>query len=209
MSVAQTESRALGLRDTLMMFVAPGAVFRRVAQSGRYGWALGTLFLLTILIGWATVQTGLVDREVDRQTRRALAELEREQLDLLSRAELSERMEKVRKSAEFTKLITRGSAIGAAPIILVGSLMLIAAMLFAVVALAGNKPDYPMLMAVCVYSAVVDLLAAGLRLAMMLWTRRWACWWLPGRRATRSKWSCRRSTRFGCGSGCWSRSDWW
>ncbi len=47
-------------------------------------------------------------------------------------------------------------------------MMLIAALLFAAVALAGNKPDYPTLMAVCVYSAVVDLLAVGVRLAAML-----------------------------------------
>ena len=41
------------------------------------------------------------------------------------------------------------------------SLMLIAALLFAVVALAGNKAEYPALMAICAYAAVVDLLAAG------------------------------------------------
>ena len=150
------------------MFVAPGAVFRRIAVAGRYGWTLGTLILLTALVGWATVQTGLIDRQVDRQTRKALADLEREQIDLLSRVELSERMEKIRKSAEFNKLISRGSAVLAAPVTLAASLMLIAALLFAVVALAGKTPDYPTLMAVCVYSAVVDLLASGLRLAMML-----------------------------------------
>lgn len=151
-----------------MMFVAPGRVFHGISESGRYGWALGALLVLTTLIGWATVQTGLIDRQVDWQTRRALADLEREQIDLLSRTELSERLERIRKQAEFTKLITRGSAVLVAPVGLVASLMLISALLFAVVALAGNKPDYPTLMAVCVYSAVVNVLAAALRLAMML-----------------------------------------
>ncbi len=162
---------ALGLRHAGVMFVAPGVVFRWIAERGRYGWVLGTLILLSTLIGWATVQTGLIDREVDRRTYQALTDLEREQIDLLSRVELSERLEKIRKSAEFTKLMTRGGAILAAPVVLVSSLMLIAALLFAVVALAGNKPEYPTLMAVCVYSAVVDVLAAGLRLAMMLYYR--------------------------------------
>lgn len=154
-----------------MMLVAPSPVFGRIAQTGRYGWALGALLVLTTLIGWVTVQTGLIDRRVDRQTRRALAELEREQIDLLSRAELSEELEKIRKTAEFTKLISRGSALVAGPVMLVASLALIAALLFAVVALAGTKPEYPTLMAICVYSAVVEVLAAALRLAMMLYYR--------------------------------------
>ena len=171
MSIARTSSPTLGLHCAPMMFVAPGVVFRRIAESGRYGWMLGTLLLLTTLIGWATVQTGLIDREVNRQTRKALADIEREQIDLLSRTELSERMENIRKSAEFNKLIVRGGAIVAAPIVLAASLMLIAALLFAVVALAGNKADYPTLMAICAYSAAVDVMAGGLRLTMMLYYR--------------------------------------
>lgn len=153
------------------MLTSPGRVFRRVAERSEYGWALGAILLVITMIGWATVQTGLIDLEVNRQTGKALAELEREQADLLSRPELSERMEKVREAGEFSKLILQGSAVGLAPIALVATLMLVAAILFAVVALAGNKPDYPTLMAVCVYSAVVDVAAAGLRLAMMLWYR--------------------------------------
>ena len=168
MCAAEPSSSAPGLGQLPMMFVAPGAVFRRIAGGGGYGWTLGALLLLTTLIGWATVQTGLIDRQVDRQTGKALADLEREQIDLLSRVELSEQLEKIRKQAEFTKLIRRGSVVLATPLALVASLMLIAALLFAAVALAGNKPDYPTLMAVCVYSAVVDLLASGLRLALML-----------------------------------------
>jgi hypothetical protein len=167
-SAAQANSSALGLAYAPVMLVDPGSVFRRIAETGRYGWTLAAWVLLTTLIGWVTVQTGLIDRQVDRETRRALADLEREQIDLLSRTELSERLEKIRKSAEFTKLITRGGAIVSAPVGLVVSVMLIAALLFAVVAWAGHKAEYPTLVAVCVYSAVVDVLAAGLRLAMML-----------------------------------------
>lgn len=168
MSATQANSSALGLAHVPLMFVAPGAVFRRIAETGRYGWTLAAWVLLTTLIGWVTVQTGLIDREVDRRTRSALAALEREQIDLLSRTELSERLEKIRKSAEFTKLITRGAAMVSTPVGLVASVMLIAALLFVVVASAGNKAEYPTLVAVCVHAAVVDVLAAGLRLAMML-----------------------------------------
>ncbi len=168
MCATQSNSTALGIRHAPLVLVDPAAVFRRVAESGRYGWTLGALVLLTTLIGWATVQTGLIDREVDRHTHKALADLEREQVDLLSRTELSERMEKIRKSAEFTKLIARGGAVLAAPVGLTASLMLIAALFFAIVALTGSKADYPTLIAVCAYSAVVDVLAAGLRLALVL-----------------------------------------
>ena len=153
------------------MLVSPGSVFRRVSERSAYGWALAAMLLLITMIGWATVQTGLIDREVNRQTAKALAQLEREQSDLLSRLELSERMEKVREAGEFNKLMLQGGAMAYAPIALVATLMSVAAILFAVVALAGNKPDYPTLMAVCVYSAVVDVAAAALRLGMMLWYR--------------------------------------
>jgi hypothetical protein len=169
MAVAtQAKVSDLGLADAPKIFVAPGAVFRRIAHDAGYGWALAALLLLATLIGWVTAQTGLIDREVDRQTQRALADLEREQIDLLSRVELSERLERIRKAAEFAKLIERGKAVLVTPAALAASVMLIAAMLFAVVALVGNKPDYPTLLAVCVYSAVVDVLASGLRLVMML-----------------------------------------
>jgi len=168
MSATQPNTVRLGLRYAPAVLVDPGAVFRHVAESGRYGWTLGALLLLTTLIGWATVETGLIDRQVDGETLTRLAELEREQFDLLSRAELSERLEKIRKSAEFTKLIRRGGAVLAAPASLLASVMLIAALLFAAVALTGNKAEYATLLAVCVYAAVIWVLAAGLRLAMML-----------------------------------------
>lgn len=171
MSLAVQNPSALGLSQAPLMLIAPAGVLRRAADSGQYGWTLGAILLLVTLIGWATVQTGLVDREVDRQTSQALAKLEREQIDLLSRTELADRMQTVREAGQFMKLIHRGSAILVAPLGLVVSLMLIAALLFAVVALAGNKAEYPALMAICTYAAVVDLLAAGLRLGMMLFYR--------------------------------------
>ena len=150
------------------MLVRPAQVLRRAADTGRYGWTLGAILFFTTLIGWATVQTGLVDRLVNRQTERALATLEREQADLLSRSELATRMETIREASQFSKLMYRGQAILAAPIGLVCSLMMIAALLFAVVALAGNKAEYAALMAICTYASVAGLVAAGLRLVMMI-----------------------------------------
>lgn len=166
-----TPSNSLGLVDGPRMLISPGGVFRRVAERSAYGWALGAMLLVITMIGWATVQTGLIDRDVNRQTAKALAQLEREQSDLLTPIQLSKRMEKIRENGEFMKLMSKGKAVAVPPIALVGTPMSVAALLFAVVALAGNKPDYPTLMAVCVYSAVLDVAAAALRLAMLLWYR--------------------------------------
>jgi len=168
MSAMNHDTAVLGLGDAGRMFLDPGVAFHRIAERGTYGWTLGALLLITTLFGWVTVQSGLIDREVERQTRREMADLEREQADVISRSELSEQLGKLREKAEFMKLILRGSAVAAAPVKLAASLMLIAAVLFAAVALTGNKPDYATLMAVCVYSAVVEVLAAGLRLAMQM-----------------------------------------
>jgi hypothetical protein len=168
MSATQPNVSSVGLRHGPLMLLAPRSVFGRIAENSRYGWMLAALIACTTLIGWATVQTGLIDREIDRQTRKVLADLEREQIDLLSRTELSDRMEKVRQAADFQKLLERGSSVGLAPLRLVASVMVIAAVLFAIVALAGNKPDYQTLITICVYSAIIDVLAAGLRLGLML-----------------------------------------
>ena len=76
-----TSSNSLGLIDGPKMLISPGGVFRRVAERSAYGWALGAMLLVITMIGWATVQTGLIDLEVSRQTGKALAQLEREILD--------------------------------------------------------------------------------------------------------------------------------
>jgi hypothetical protein len=154
-----------------MVFVAPGAVFRRIAQSCGYGWTLAAQLFLLSVIGWSAVQTGLIDRQVDRRTQRALAELEKQEGDVLTRAELSERMSQIHKASEFAKLLVRGGAVLVQPLGLLVSVLLIAALLFAVVALTGSKPEFSTLTAICVYAAVVDVLASAVRLAMMLFYR--------------------------------------
>jgi hypothetical protein len=109
-----------------------------------------------------------VDTTIDRQTNEVLARMEIEQTDLLSRVELSEQMAKVRQAAEFNRLMARGGSIIAPPVTIGAAVLVIAALLFAVVALAGQKADFPTLVALCVYAAVVDVLAAATRLTAML-----------------------------------------
>ena len=161
----------LGVRHSMLVFAAPRLVFSRVEDTGAYGWALVTLLALVTLIGYAEVQTGLIDRTVDQQTEKSLAELEKTQAPLVDRVQLRERMDGLRKAGEFNKLITRLWRVVVAPIQTLASFLLIASALYAIVALTGRKPEYHTLMSICVYAGFIELLAYILRLAMMLYYR--------------------------------------
>jgi len=166
--VQQQESRRVRLRDVFYIYTQPSRLFGRVEDSGAYGWALALLLALVFLIGYAEVQTGLIDRVVDQKTERALADLEKTQLNLVDRIKLREQMDEVRKSGEFAKLMTRMGAVIVGPTFLVSTFLLSASVLYAVVALTGRKPEYHTLMGICVYAGYIDLLAQALRLGMML-----------------------------------------
>ncbi len=160
--------RTVGLRDALVVLVAPRSVFRRIEDTGAYGLTLFVLLSLMALLGYAQVQTGLVDRAADLNTQKELEQIEKQQAQLVDRVELKEQMENARKGGEFIKLITRLWVIAGAPLQMLVSLMLIAAVFYAAVAMTGRKPEWHTLMSICTYAAVVDVLARGLLLAMML-----------------------------------------
>lgn len=164
---AKTEG-PLRLRDALLVLASPGRVFARIEDTGAYGWALVTFLILVFLIGYSKVQTGLIDQDIDRQTERSLAELEKTQGHLLDRVELADRMESIRKAAVFNKTIARLLEVIWAPIYFLASFLLIASLLYAVVALTGAKPEYHTLMSICVYAGFIELVAFGLVLAMLV-----------------------------------------
>lgn len=161
----------LGVRHALLVFAAPRALFARVEDTGAYGWALVTLLGLVMLLGYAEVQTGLIDRVVDEKTENALAMLEETQLNLVDRLQLKDSMEKIRKAAVFEKTMTRIGVVALKPMYLLASFMLIASALYAMVALTGRKPEYHTLMSICVYAGFIELAAFVLQLAMMLYFR--------------------------------------
>lgn len=164
-------SGPLGVRHALMVYVAPRSLFNRVEDTGAYGYALFTLLGLVMLIGYAKVQTGLVDRNVDLATETKLGELETNQKNLVDRVQLKEAMEGVRKEAVFSKTITRIGVIGLQPAYLLGSFLLIASVLYAMVALTGRKPEYHTLMSICVYAGFIELTGYVVELLMMLYYR--------------------------------------
>lgn len=163
----RSESGALGFPHVFWVFWKPKSLFRRIEDTGAYGWTLVVLLVSILLLGYLEVQSGLIDRVVDLQTERSLAELEKSQGHLIDRMELREQMEDIRKGGQFTKLIARMEAIALAPIRTLVGMMLIASVLYAAVALTGRKPEYHTLMGICVYSAYVLLLGYVVRLGMV------------------------------------------
>lgn len=162
----QLEKQPLRVRHALLVYASPSALFRCVEDTGAYGWTLVTLLGLVVLTGYATVQTGLIDRTVDQNTEAWLAEQEKNQVDLIDRVELRDLVESAHKEAEFTKLITRLGVIVLTPMYMLASFLLIAAVLYAVVALTGRKPEYHTLMSIAVYAGFIELIALVLGLAM-------------------------------------------
>lgn len=158
---------SVGLLDGLRVLVEPAGVFTRVEDTGAYGWSLAVLLALITLAGYVEIRTGLLDRVVDLQTRRNLANYETTQRPLLDQARFEHGMEGIRQNGEFVKTLQRIQALLLAPIGVLAAYLLGAAVLYAVVALSGRKPEYHTLMSICVFAGSIDVLARFLELAMM------------------------------------------
>ena len=167
-AIVEPVRAGLGLRHALWVYTTPRRVFNLIEDTGAYGWALVTLLVLVMLIGYLQVQTGLIDRIVDEQTEKNLAELEKSRTDLVDRIDLKNAMEDVRKAGEFMKTVTRLQAVALKPGTLLAKLLLISSVLYAVVALTGRKPEYHTLMSICTYSAFIWLVAELIRFGMMV-----------------------------------------
>ncbi|MFQ5414464.1 MAG: YIP1 family protein [Phycisphaerae bacterium] len=166
--MAERSDAPLRVRHAWLVCAAPRSLFTRVEDPGAYGWALFTLLGLVTLTGYARVQTGLIDRVVDEQTESSLAALENEQGAITERVRLRDRMDAVRKTGEFNKLLARLFAVVMTPVYLLASFLLIASVLYALVALTGRKPEYHTLMSICVYSGFILLIGYVVHLSMIV-----------------------------------------
>jgi hypothetical protein len=171
MTSTNRAGRALGVRHALLVYTTPRALFSRVEDTGAYGWALATLLVLVVILGYAEMQTGLIDRSVDQQTEAELTTLEESQGHLVDRIELRDRMDDIRKTGEFNKLLARLGVVVFKPTYLLASFLLIASVLYALVALTGRKPEYHTLMSICVYSGFIVLAGYLVRFAMVMYYR--------------------------------------
>lgn len=170
-SEAGSQHGPVGVRHALLMVTSPASVYRRVEDNGAYGWALITLLVLVTLIGFARIQTGLIDRDVDRQTEQAKAAAEKSLGSLVDRLQHRQRMEDIEKTATFNKLMMRLGAVVSAPVDFLTSFLLISSVAYAVVALTGRKPEFNTLMSICTYAGFIQLIGLALALAMMFYYR--------------------------------------
>ena len=118
--------RPVGLRDVALVVTAPRSVFARVEDTGAYGSALVLLLGLVILIGYAKVQTGLIDAVVERPTLAAKAQGEKTLGNLVDRTRRREAIGEGEQGGEFNRLITRLMVLVVAPVYFLASFLLIA-----------------------------------------------------------------------------------
>lgn len=160
--------RTVGVRDIPLALFAPRRLFKRVEDVGAYGWPLVLLLTGVTLIGWATVQTGLIDRQVDQRVNERIAGIDRLQRDVVERSALQELYQDARELGEFERLLTRIQVVVAEPMRALASILLISAVLYGAVALTGRKPEWHTLLSICVFASFVDLLGLLMRLVLML-----------------------------------------
>jgi len=161
--------RTVGLRDIPRVWLAPRRVFARVEDVSAWGWPLIVLLTVVTLIGYATVETGLIDRVVDDKVAAALADIDRTRRDVVERSNLRELYDQEYKQGEFEKLLRRMGVVVAEPTRTLAGALLVAAVLYGVTALSGRKAEWHTLLTICVLAGFVDalrlLLVLGLRLS--------------------------------------------
>ncbi len=167
-SLDTATGRSVGVRDIPVALLAPRRVFARVEDVAVWRWPLLILLATVTLIGYATVQTGLIDRQIDARVRDRLAQIDSEQHDVLELSALHDMYEQERKKGEFEKLLARIQVIVAEPAKALACILLIAALLYGVVALTGRKPEWHTLLTVCVFAAFIDVLRLLMTLGLRL-----------------------------------------
>lgn len=167
-ALPDTARRTVGVRDIPLVLLAPRRLFARVEDVAAYGWPLVLLLVAVTLIGYATVETGLIDRQVDQRVRARIAEIDNTQRDVVERSELRELYRQEYKKGEFERLLVRIQVIAAEPLKLLAAVLLIAAVLYGVVALTGRKTEWHTLLTICVFAGFIELLRLAMRLALML-----------------------------------------
>jgi hypothetical protein len=150
--------RTVGIRDIPRVLVAPRRVFARVEDVRAWAWPLLILLTMVTLIGYATVETGLIDREVDRAVRSSLAEIDRAQRDVVERSALRDLYDQAYKEGQFKKLLQRIGVIIAEPVQALTVALLVAAVLYGVTALTGRKAEWHTLLTICVLAGFIDAL---------------------------------------------------
>lgn len=151
-----------------LVWVAPRRLFERVEDVPTYAWALLVLLLAVTGLGYASVQTGLIDREIDRGVAERIALIDQTQRDVVERSALREQYEQQRKQGEFEKTLARINAVVTGPLGMLAGTLAVAAVLYGLVALQGRKAEWHTLMNICVFAGFIELLRQVATLALMM-----------------------------------------
>lgn len=166
-----TPSRPVGAADIPLIFFAPGRLFRRVENVSTYGWPLAILLTLVTLLGYAKIETGLIDREVERSVQASFAKLDFDQADVVARSEMRKQMEDIKKSGEFTAFLTRMGSLVFEPVRVLSTVLLLSALFYGLVALSGRKPEWSTLLNIAVFASFINLLRMTFELVLMVQCR--------------------------------------
>lgn len=160
--------RPVGLRDVAWVLFAPARLAARIEDVPAWRWPLVVLLALVTLIGYAMVETGLIDRQVDLDVRARIAAIDTAQRDVIQRSELRELYDREYKAGEFWKVLTRVRVVAAEPARLLANVLVIAAVLYGAVALTGRKAEWHTLLTICVFASFVEALRMLAELGLML-----------------------------------------
>jgi len=161
--------RSLGVLDVPLVLFAPRALFSKAENVNRYGSTLLVLLACFTLVGYASIQTGLIDREVQKSVAQRQAELEKATEDnVVARSELIKQLEEARKLGEFQRYTNRILVVAARPLGQLAVILLTASLLYGAVALTGRKPEWHTLMTICVFAGFADLARQTIRLVLMV-----------------------------------------
>lgn len=156
------------LGDLVYLYLRPGKLFSELAQCNRFVGALALLLLFQAAYGWALVQTGVIDLEIDQSIQKQISyqrlhfESDEEGNDKLTTV-----LDSIDKQAEFRRQMARVTAIAGGPFFLLMRLALLAAILYLTVAFRGGKPKYPILMGVVTFASWVEAPRLLMRLVLI------------------------------------------
>ena len=97
--------RTVGLRDIPLVLLAPRRLFAKVEDVTAYGWPLAVLLTTLTLIGYAKIETGLIDRQVENSVQVQLARIEKEKRDVVDRSQLKKEIDDAMKNFLVRQLI--------------------------------------------------------------------------------------------------------
>ena len=166
--LVKTSRKTVGVWDIPRVFFAPRSLFARVEDVSAYAWPLVILLTAITLIGYATIETGLIDRQVDIELEEQIEQIEKQQLNVVERSQLKKQMGDARKGGDFMRMMRRIQVMAAEPAKVMASCLLIAALFYGLVALTGRKPEWHTLITVCVFASFIDVLRLVFRLVLML-----------------------------------------